>query len=157
MIAILAAAVICITNSVVTSSMNMGSSMHYDSNTSALSTGWYVSLNEGNRIEGEKDAVTTIISTNTVTTDNGVEDPTQWYDWNQWGTNGIFYSINDCVYTIPTQPREATERTVTTTVIATDTLYLQWDGKPYTLTRKRVLSITVKRYRRRDEWEEITP
>lgn len=110
----------------------------------------HMTLHDDSTLEvdyADSNTVTTVLSTNVVETDNARPMP----------MIQISCCVMGCTEDHTDYGDPATERTVTTTVIATDTLHLKWDGKPATVTRERVLSTTVKRYKKRDEWEEVKP
>lgn len=52
--------------------------------------------------------------------------------------------------------KEATERTETTEVREIRTLTFTWEGEQYTAKRGRVLASSVRRWVRKEEWEEST-
>ncbi len=47
----------------------------------------------------------------------------------------------------------ATEKTETTEVVEIKTLHFEWEGKTYTGEHKRVLSRSVRRWRKHETWE----
>jgi len=47
----------------------------------------------------------------------------------------------------------ATEKTQTTEVVEIKTLTFGWEGKPWTAEHRRILSTTVKKWKKRETWE----
>ena len=74
--------------------------------------------------------------------------------WNN-GHSGCPYWQGGCLVMgcDHTQPEPATERTETTEVVEVKRLSFTWSGETYTAKRERVLSRSVKRWRKRDVWE----
>lgn len=54
------------------------------------------------------------------------------------------------------QGTPATEKTKTVTVTEVTTLKFKWRGKEFKAHDKKVLSTTVTKYRKKEEWEPIT-
>jgi hypothetical protein len=52
------------------------------------------------------------------------------------------------------RPEPATEKTETTEVVEIKTLRFEWDGEKYMEKRERVLSHTVRRWKRKENWVE---
>ena len=109
-------------------------------------------------------AVTVQVATNTVPADNSAP-ASQWPTWidgglvhGTWteGGDGDYLTwspTNSTTYYGYGEATPATEKTETTTITEIRTLTFEWEGETFTCTHERVLSRTVKRWKKRETWE----
>jgi len=151
MISIIAAAVITMTGIAETNACVWGNGLTAtESNSMTVGVGdRYKIVNAvvgGSTVRITTNAISTVVVTNTVVTDNSES-------WG-WSSQSWIQQGNTIIQNNPDKP--ATERTETTIITEVKTLTLKWDGKPYTVKRERVIDIIVKRFRLTPSaWEEI--